>query len=283
MLLQSQLQPRVDNFMTQFTSTGSAHRDGFGLRQDTHITSSSAVHTSGPSANALSGTFMLESPSKKSSSTLTDKSDYPSCHVNVAPLHKETDGNHQYNSLISTSSTKASLLENQSRHELPLSITTLNSERRAFATKEFNAYKQLNAKRMRPSFVSDLTLDQNQIMGGLEYLFRPLLVTVTNQVELGAQERTKEVVRWVNWFKQHVDDQAMDSKDSHNQLGLLLALNGSIEQSEREVTELFYLGADLARFTDVLDVLEQSTKSVRVIKEIEEFQDAREGWDSERS
>lgn len=164
-------------------------------------------------------------------------------------------------------------------HEATLEY--LNNERRAFGEKEFNAYKQRLPKPApepsKPAFLDIAVPDLKQIQSALGYVFRPLPEGRTDSTKAAINERSKEIITWMEAFRQFISL----GDNSDGQIDLLVALNHAMETTGWQMRRLFYQASDQAKFMELLEGLQETSKSVRIMKEIEEFQDAREDWDED--
>jgi hypothetical protein len=161
------------------------------------------------------------------------------------------------------------------------SLQYLNNERRAFAVREFKAYKEGHSKSTpkpsKPAFLDITVPDLKQIQAALGYVFRSLPESRTDSARAANKERTQEIIKWTESFRQFI----RSADKNEGQVDLLVALNATVESADWRMRRLFYQASAQANLMELLEELQESSKSVRVMKEVEEFQDAKEDWEED--
>lgn len=291
-LSQPKPKPNIPNVMPQIAAISPA--EGFvstsnlkaGMAPRFPVVNRAAISASMPRHLKLIGAIddygsPTDAPSISYESNTIDEAGEPSsfmaCDAYSSPLHGVESTSVSYKK-------HSTVMPYRQREETDIAseIISLNMERRAFAAKEFEAFKKRHVKPTKPAFLSINTPDLPQLRAGMDYIFRAQPGGKTEQVRVAIKERQIEITRWTEGFHQFTKTRAGDREKSGELVELLVSLNAAVERSNDKMRQMFYEASDKAGFIDAIEQLQESSKSVRIMKEIEEFQDAREDWDDEK-
>lgn len=187
--------------------------------------------------------------------------------------------------------------------QLPQDVRAINEQRQLVGSREFQKFQakyQLRVQPSKPSFLKRTAHSIPDLREGIDFVFRPVYSSTNGMKLSSAEERKREVIKWIEALDSIVEtafpasetasspssgphlskplDGQLHSSTANELVDLLATLNRALEQSEPVVRRNFYHASQLAHLDQVFDRLQRVSKSVRCRKEIEEFEDMREEW-----